>query len=92
MSVDQIQSLDPEGDAVPLDAASPAARRAAAIFMHSGWRSCGTWLWETLRESATVCGYYEPLHEGLGSLDRAGIAGAAGMAPVRRTSRNSPHT
>jgi hypothetical protein len=73
MSVDQIQSLDPEGDAVPLDAASPAARRAAAIFMHSGWRSCGTWLWETLRESATVCGYYEPLHEGLGSLDRAAI-------------------
>jgi hypothetical protein len=46
---------------------------AAAIFLHSGWRSCGTWLWEALRECRTVRAYYEPLHEDLDSLDRAAL-------------------
>jgi hypothetical protein len=46
---------------------------AAAIFLHAGWRSCGTWLWEALRERDTVRAYYEPLHEDLDSLDRAAL-------------------
>jgi hypothetical protein len=73
MSLDQIQSLDPARAATPSEVALPAATRASAIFMHAGWRSCGTWLWETLRDSPTVRAYYEPLHEGLGSLDRPAI-------------------
>lgn len=50
---------------------SPAP--ATAIFLHAGWRSCGTWLWEALRERDTVRAYYEPLHEDLDSLDRAAL-------------------
>jgi hypothetical protein len=46
---------------------------ASAIFLHAGWRSCGTWLWETLRERAHVRAYYEPLHEDLDRLDRAAL-------------------
>jgi len=56
------------------DRAEPASGLASAVFLHSGWRSCGTWLWESLREHPGVRAYYEPLHEGLASLDRAGIA------------------
>jgi hypothetical protein len=44
------------------------------VFLHSGWRTCGTWLWEALRESAGVRAYYEPLHEDLQTLDRAALA------------------
>jgi hypothetical protein len=56
------------------DAASaPQGRAASAIFLHSGWRSCGTWLWETLRDRDTVRAYYEPLHEDLNQLDRAAL-------------------
>jgi hypothetical protein len=45
-----------------------------AVFLHSGWRTCGTWLWEALRESPGVRAYYEPLHEDLQTLDRAALA------------------
>jgi hypothetical protein len=50
------------------------AAGAPAIFLHAGWRSCGTWLWETLRESPSVRAYYEPLHEDLVRLDRAALS------------------
>jgi hypothetical protein len=40
----------------------------AGIFLHAGWRSCGTWMWERLRESPAVRGFYEPLHEDLARL------------------------
>jgi hypothetical protein len=46
---------------------------ATAIFLHAGWRSCGTWLWEALRDRDTVRAYYEPLHEDLHALDRAAL-------------------
>jgi len=52
---------------------SPASQSAAAMFLHAGWRSCGTWLWATLRGSDTVRAFYEPLHEDLARLDRAAI-------------------
>ena len=53
---------------------APASRAAqhcsavAGIFLHSGWRSCGTWMWERLREHPGIRGFYEPLHEDLGTL------------------------
>ena len=52
---------------------SPATPSAGAVFLHAGWRSCGTWLWATLRDSETVRAFYEPLHEDLARLDRAAI-------------------
>jgi len=36
---------------------------AQAIFMHTSWRSGGTWIWSRCRAAAGVCGFYEPLHE-----------------------------
>ena len=34
-----------------------------AVFLHTGWRSGGTWIWSKCRASARVHGFYEPLHE-----------------------------
>lgn len=51
---------------------SPATP-SAAVFLHAGWRSCGTWLWAALRDSGTVRAFYEPLHEDLARLDHAAI-------------------
>ena len=42
----------------------------SAIFMHTGWRSGGTWIWARLRAQPGVMGFYEPLHEVLGSIDQ----------------------
>jgi hypothetical protein len=44
------------------------AAGAAGLFLHAGWRSCGTWMWERLREHDGVRGFYEPLHEELATL------------------------
>jgi hypothetical protein len=52
---------------------SPATPSADAVLLHAGWRSCGTWLWATLRDSDTVRAFYEPLHEDLARLDRMAI-------------------
>jgi hypothetical protein len=38
------------------------------IFLHSCWRSSGTWLWEKLRTQPQHLGFYEPLHEFLPSM------------------------
>lgn len=51
-----------------------------AVFLHTGWRSGGTWLWSRLRALDQVEGYYEPLHEQL-----------AGLTP-RRIQRMSAHS
>lgn len=32
------------------------------VFLHTGWRSCGTWLWSRFRSLPQVMAYYEPLH------------------------------
>jgi hypothetical protein len=53
---------------------SPVRARAAAVFLHAGWRSCGTWVWEKLREQPNVRAFYEPLHEDLARLDQPRIA------------------
>jgi hypothetical protein len=36
---------------------------AAPVFLHTGWRSGGTWLWSRFRADPRVVAYYEPLHE-----------------------------
>lgn len=33
------------------------------LFLHAGWRSAGTWLWQKLRAAPGNMGFYEPLHE-----------------------------
>lgn len=44
------------------------------IFLHTSWRSSGTWLWERLRSQPEYMGFYEPLHEALPSLSLRRIA------------------
>jgi hypothetical protein len=39
------------------------------IFLHTAWRSSGTWLWEQLRNTPGYHGFYEPLHEFLPTMD-----------------------
>jgi hypothetical protein len=38
------------------------------LFLHTAWRSRGTWAWETLRRQPGTMGFYEPLHEQLPSI------------------------
>lgn len=43
------------------------------VFLHTGWRTGGTWLWSRFRSLPEVQGYYEPLHPDLATLDHARI-------------------
>jgi hypothetical protein len=45
-----------------------------AVFLHTGYRTAGTWLWSCFRRLDTVTAYYEPLHEMLATIDAAKIA------------------
>ncbi len=47
---------------------------ARAVFLHTGWRSAGTWLWSRCRELGNVQAFYEPLHEVASTLRRSDIA------------------
>lgn len=33
------------------------------VFLHTGWRSAGTWVWSCFRDLRRARAYYEPLHE-----------------------------
>ena len=44
-----------------------------AVFIHSGWRSTGTWMWSEFRANPGVMAFYEPLHELLKDITREGI-------------------
>jgi len=43
------------------------------VFLHTGWRTGGTWLWSRFRTLPGALGYYEPLHPDLATLDDARI-------------------
>ncbi|MGA7777604.1 MAG: hypothetical protein WCA85_07800 [Paraburkholderia sp.] len=45
-----------------------------AVFLHTGYRTAGTWLWSCFRKLDTVTGYYEPLHEMLATIDAEKLA------------------
>jgi hypothetical protein len=47
---------------------------APAIFLHTSWRSGGTWIWSRCRQSPRVRAFYEPLHEQLGTISKRQIA------------------
>jgi hypothetical protein len=64
------------GDSTPQDAGAAAHKQGAprrAVFLHTGWRTAGTWLWSRFREMPGVEAYYEPLHEGLERISLARI-------------------
>lgn len=37
-----------------------------AVFLHTGWRTAGTWIWGRFRNLEGVRGFYEPFHAVLG--------------------------
>ena len=43
------------------------------VFLHTGWRTRGTWIWSRFRALPRTACFYEPLNEDLATLDRAGI-------------------
>ena len=48
--------------------------KCQAVFLHTGYRTAGTWLWSCFRKLDTVTAYYEPLHEMLASIDQEKLA------------------
>ena len=38
------------------------------VFLHCGWRTRGTWIWNQYRQLPHIRGYYEPLNETLAAL------------------------
>ncbi|WP_242540155.1 hypothetical protein [Trinickia mobilis] len=49
-------------------AAVPQGKRPQRIFLHTGWRSGGTWVWSRFRALESVSALYEPLGALLGEL------------------------
>jgi len=62
-----------EADAI---AAPPLCERITAappVFLHTGWRTRGTWIWSRFRALPCVSCFYEPLSEDLAALDAPAI-------------------
>ena len=59
-------------------------QRPHGIFLHTGWRSGGTWVWSRFRALESVRAFYEPLSTLLGDLSLADI-------PAVRPTSNSGH-
>jgi len=55
-------------------AAVPQGKRLQSIFLHTGWRSGGTWVWSRFRALESVSALYEPLGELLAELRIADIS------------------
>lgn len=57
-----------------LDDATQKCTLKQGVFLHTGWRSAGTWLWSRLRELDAVTGFYEPLSNVLAELSLADVS------------------
>ena len=56
------------------DDAAPKSALKQGVFLHTGWRSAGTWVWSRLRALEPVTGFYEPLSNVLADLSVADVA------------------
>jgi hypothetical protein len=68
-----LSGVSGESTARPNDAARKSPLKQA-VFLHTGWRSAGTWVWSRLRELDTATGFYEPLSNVLAELSLADVA------------------
>jgi hypothetical protein len=57
------------------------------VFLHTGWRTAGTWLWSRLRINPAHLCFYEPLHESLPTMTEADMSS---FGPASWPSRH-PH-
>lgn len=53
---------------------TPARALTPPVFLHSGWRSSGTWIWARFRALPDVAAFCEPLHEALARMTPASLA------------------
>lgn len=64
------------------------------IFLHAAWLGRGEWLWSGLRHDRGACGFFEPLHEGLATLNRDDLSapqpGSARPGGANRAAREAP--
>ncbi|MDE2580193.1 MAG: hypothetical protein KGL52_01020 [Rhodospirillales bacterium] len=51
-----------------------ATKPRPPVFLHTGWRSAGTWLWSRFRTLPSVVAYYEPLNPIVDALTPATLA------------------
>jgi hypothetical protein len=51
-----------------------SSRIIGPVFLHTSWRTVGTWLWSRFRMVEGTRCFYEPLHEELATLSRDDIA------------------
>ena len=92
-------SLSPPWHAHDASSSSPirAHPRAAAsterqpVFLHTGWRSAGTWLWSRFRSLPEVMGYYEPLHPLLATRPRMLMGACTENWPSGHPSMEAPY-
>ncbi|MGC2036829.1 hypothetical protein [Paraburkholderia caledonica] len=54
--------------------AAPKSALKQGVFLHTGWRSAGTWVWSRLRALNAVTAFYEPLSNVLSDLSLADVA------------------
>jgi hypothetical protein len=62
-----------EGEAGGPTLLSSGVSQLTPVFLHTGWRTRGTWLWSRFRTLAGTTCFYEPLIEELASLNEATI-------------------
>ncbi|WP_233835878.1 hypothetical protein [Paraburkholderia sp. ZP32-5] len=79
---------DQPSTASSMNDATPESPLKQAVFLHTGWRSAGTWVWSRLRELERAAGFYEPLSNVLADLTPAGVAASqptltSGHPPLR---------
>ncbi len=67
-----VASAQPHGFPTPTQPQGP--QTGGAIFLHTGWRSGGTWIWSRCRAASLACGFYEPLHEQAAKFRRRDLA------------------
>ncbi|CAB3773473.1 hypothetical protein [Paraburkholderia humisilvae] len=58
----------------PLPLNDDAGHLSRGIFLHTGWRSAGTWVWSRFRALDPVTAFYEPLSNVIGDLKLADLA------------------
>jgi hypothetical protein len=62
------------------------------VFLHCGWRTRGTWVWDRFRRMHGVAGYYEPLNEMLASVRSGTLASINGESwPSGHRSLDRPY-
>jgi len=68
------------------------AVRECPVFLHTGWRTAGTWLWSAFRSHKNVMGFYEPFNQSLATLTLRTLSSMRpGASRSRHPGRQRPY-